>query len=141
MAIEATERKSIAAGQTLVAKYKGTEYRLAVTALEDGALRYDLADGRTFRSLSAAGSAIMLGVSCNGWRFFSVEGTSPSPTKAATRAVKRSTAAVPEAAGTDAEDAPTPKPRPQCARCGKTFVGATQLAHHEANADRLCAPA
>ncbi len=35
--------------------------------------RYRLADGREFTSPSAAGSAVMGGVSCNGWRFWSVQ--------------------------------------------------------------------
>ena len=39
---------------------------------EEGKVIYRLADGREFKSLSSAGTAIT-GVACNGWRFWSVE--------------------------------------------------------------------
>ncbi|MGD0205280.1 MAG: hypothetical protein ABSB57_02400, partial [Dehalococcoidia bacterium] len=50
---------------------------------EKGGLRYRLEDGREFKSLSSAGSAVMGGVACNGWRFWSVagEGKAPAPQK------------------------------------------------------------
>jgi hypothetical protein len=38
-------------------------------------LRYRLDDGREFTSPSSAGKAAMGGVSCNGWRFWSIAGT------------------------------------------------------------------
>ncbi|HET7738334.1 MAG TPA: hypothetical protein VFK32_07155 [Tepidiformaceae bacterium] len=37
-------------------------------------LRVRLADGTFYSSLSAAGSAVMDGVACNGWRFWSIDG-------------------------------------------------------------------
>jgi hypothetical protein len=50
---------------------------------EGGGLRYRLEDGREFKSPSAAGSAVMGGVACNGWRFWSLagEGKAPAPKK------------------------------------------------------------
>lgn len=137
MAIEATERKAMAAGQTLTAKYKGTQHTAKVVAGEGGKLLYRLSDGREFKSPSSAGSAVMGGVACNGWRFWSLaDGASKPAAKSAKAAAKTSAkrpakqaAAKPETAG-----------RPRCTRCGKTFVSAQQLAHHEANVDRLCTP-
>ncbi len=139
MAIDGGLRNKLAAGTRLAARYKGEDYVAEVVTNGDGKTRYRLADGREFKSPSAAASAVMGGQAANGWRFWSLEGTATAtPTKAATRAVKPDTAPTSEAAGTDAQDAATPKARPQCPRCGKSFVGAKQLAHHEANADRLC---
>ena len=50
-----------------------------MVAGDDGKLRFRLADGREFGSPSAAGSAVMGGISCNGWRFWSLAGERPTP--------------------------------------------------------------
>ena len=71
MAIAAALRKRLKEGTVLVGRHKGAEYR-AVVVLADGKPRYRLADGREFASPSAAGSAVMDGIACNGWRFWSV---------------------------------------------------------------------
>lgn len=69
------EDRNLQPGTRLVARYRGETYTAEVVQTEDG-LRYRLADdGREFRSPSAAGSAVMGGQACNGWRFWSVEGT------------------------------------------------------------------
>ncbi len=124
MAIDGGQRDKLGVGTRLVARYKGVEHVAEVVTDEAGKTRYRLADGRTFKSPSAAGSAVMGGVACNGWRFWSLRGEATEPpTKAATRAAQ------------------PPKARAQCTRCGKSFVAEKQLAHHEANAERLCKPA
>ena len=133
MAIDGGLRKKLVAGSKLVGKYRGTAHTAEVIAGEDGKPGFRLADGRVFKSPSAAASAVMGGISANGWRWWSVEGAEPVQ-RAATPATAPTTPA-----GTPQE--PGAKPRPQCPRCGKSFVGASQLAHHEANADRLCNPA
>src|SRR3546814_4511280 len=80
MTIDATQRKTMAAGMVLVATYKKEEHRAEVVAGEDEKLRYRLADGTAYRSPSAAGSAVMGGVACHGWRFWRVAGAAtPSP--------------------------------------------------------------
>jgi hypothetical protein len=66
------EKRDLPVGTRLVARYKKQEYRATVVEGEDGGLRYRLEDGREFRSLSSAGSAVMGGIACNGWRFWSV---------------------------------------------------------------------
>ena len=60
---------------------------------EDGALRFRLEDGREFTSLSSAGKAVMGGVSCNGWRFWSIAGDRKPTAKKNPSARKRRAAA------------------------------------------------
>ena len=67
----ATENRNLAVGARLVARYKGETYTAEVVN-SDGGGRYRLADGREFKSPSAAGSAVMGGMACNGWRFWSL---------------------------------------------------------------------
>jgi hypothetical protein len=68
------ENRNLAVGTKLVARYKKQEHTATVVEAEGGGLRYRLEDGREFKSPSAAGSAVMGGVACNGWRFWSVAG-------------------------------------------------------------------
>jgi hypothetical protein len=49
---------------------------------------FTLEDGKKFKSPSAAGSAVMGGTACNGWRFWTVEGEEP-PAKEAKPAKKK----------------------------------------------------
>ena len=77
MPIDGGLRDKLATGTEFVAKYKGTEHRCEVVTGEDGKRRFRLADGREFKSPSSAGSAVMGGTACNGWRFWSVAGASP----------------------------------------------------------------
>jgi hypothetical protein len=66
------ENRDLEVGTRLVGRYGKQEHFAEVVAAEDGSVRYRLSDGREFKSLSAAGSAVMGGKSCNGWRFWSV---------------------------------------------------------------------
>jgi len=68
------ENRELAAGTRLVARYKKADRTCEVVETADG-LRYRLDDGTEHRSPSSAGKAAMDGVACNGWRFWSVEGT------------------------------------------------------------------
>src|SRR5688572_958891 len=66
----------------LVASYRKETHTAEVIDGEDGKLRFRLADGREFTSPSAAGSAGMGGIACNGWRFWSLgtdEAEEPKP--------------------------------------------------------------
>ena len=78
------ENRELAVGTRLVARYKKQDY-FAEVVLAEGAeegrpiagrtvLRFRLEDGREFQSPSAAGSAVMGGQACNGWRFWSPAG-------------------------------------------------------------------
>lgn len=83
MPIEGGLRGNLAAGTVLVARYKGKEHTAEVATGEDGKVGYRLADGRQFKSPSAAASAVMGGQAANGWRFWSLHADAPSaPTKA-----------------------------------------------------------
>lgn len=127
MPIDGGLRDKLATGTVLVAKYKGTEHRCEVVTGEDGKRRFRLEDGREFRSPSSAGSAVMDGVACNGWRFWSLaDGATKTPSKPAKATKMEAESARPE--------------RPRCETCGKHFMSAKQLEHHAANAERLCRP-
>ena len=68
----AIENRELEAGTKLIAKYKKEDYRAEVVAGEEGKVKYKLADGREFKSPSAAGTAIT-SKACNGWAFWSIE--------------------------------------------------------------------
>jgi len=72
MPIDGGLRGTLAPGTRLTPKYKGTEYGATVVEAEGRNARYRLDDGQEFGSLSAAGAALMGGITCNGWRFWSV---------------------------------------------------------------------
>jgi hypothetical protein len=83
------EDRNLKPGTVLVARHRKKDYRAEVRAGEDGKVAYRLRDGREFTSPSAAGSAVMGGTACNGWRFWSVEGSEPTKaTKTPTTAKK-----------------------------------------------------
>jgi hypothetical protein len=93
--------RNLTPGTTLWARYRGTVHTAEVVEdplLPPGqtAIRYRLADGRAFKSPSAAGTAIT-GKACNGWAFWSVGEPTAKPAKAE-RATgsKRSVNAVPK---------------------------------------------
>ena len=77
MPIDGGMRDKLEPGTVLVAKYKGAKHRAEVVTGEDGKTLYRLEDGREFKSPSSAGSAVMGGVACNGWRFWSLEADTP----------------------------------------------------------------
>ncbi len=74
--------RNLAAGAKLVARYKGKEYPAEVVETEEG-VRYRLEDGRELKSPSSAGSAVMDGKACNGWRFWSLAGSEEAKPKKA----------------------------------------------------------
>ena len=77
--------QTLAPGTELVGRYKRTQF--TATVREDGIYvepapltPATAADPHgPFKSLSAAGKAVMGGISCNGWRFWSLAGTLPEP--------------------------------------------------------------
>jgi len=74
------EDRNLKPGTKLFASYKGQVYSCTVMEGDDkGGQRFMLEDNRLFKSPSAAGSAIMGGNACNGWRFWSLEGQEPKP--------------------------------------------------------------
>ena len=81
------EDRNLAVGTKLVARYKGQEYTAEVVKTEEG-VRYRLEDGREFKSPSSAGSAVMGGSACNGWRFWSLAGSEEAKPKTSKKAAK-----------------------------------------------------
>jgi hypothetical protein len=88
--------RKLKVGTKLVAKYKGTIYHMEVIETKDG-IRYRLSEApfSEFKSPSAAGSEVMGGNACNGWRFWSLAGSEeaePKPKKIAKpKAAKKTT--------------------------------------------------
>jgi len=72
------ENRNLKPGAHLVGRYHKQTYSCEVVEGEGGKLRYRLADGREFKSPSAAGMAIT-GHACDGWVFWSVETAIASP--------------------------------------------------------------
>jgi hypothetical protein len=77
--------RELAVGTKLQATYKKTVYTCEVVGLLEGNTtpqgnRYRLEDGREFKSLSSAGKAVMNGMACNGWRFWSRAGEAVTET-------------------------------------------------------------
>ena len=117
----ALENRNLEAGTRLVAKYKGQNHSAEVVQTEDG-LRYRLEDGREFKSPSAAGSAVMAGTACNGWRFWSLEGQEPAPKepkepKAKAKSKFRTIKKMPNQKGLEEGQV-----RYWCSACQKSFV-------------------
>ena len=81
------ENRDLKAGTKLLARYKGKEHTAEVVKTEGG-IRYKLADGREFKSPSSAGSAVMGGSACNGWRFWSLAGSEEAKPKTSKKAAK-----------------------------------------------------
>jgi hypothetical protein len=70
----AIENRDLTAGTKLVARYRGQEHSVLVVGDQETGLGFELDNGRIYKSLSSAGKAVMNGVSCNGWRFWSRAG-------------------------------------------------------------------
>jgi hypothetical protein len=73
------ENRNLEPGTVLTARYKKQDRTCEVVQTDDG-LRYRLDDGTEHKSPSSAGKAAMGGVACNGWRFWSLQGTEPART-------------------------------------------------------------
>jgi hypothetical protein len=122
------ENREMAAGAVLVARYKKQDRTCEVVETAEG-LRYRLDDGSEHKSPSSAGKAAMGGVACNGWRFWSVQGTEKpvrEPKAKADKPVKEPAAKKPAKKGKSAK-----KPKAQraatngasygCGVCPETF--------------------
>ncbi len=84
------ENRNLKPGTVLIKRYKRRDYRCEVVKGEGGKLAFRVGR-KEYPSPSAAGSAVMGGVACNGWTWWTVEGaeklkTSKKP-NAATNAI------------------------------------------------------
>src|SRR5436190_17580670 len=73
----AIEDRDLKVGTVLVGRYKKQDRTCEVVETPDG-VRFRLDDGTEHKSPSSAGKAAMNGVACNGWRFWSMQGSEPS---------------------------------------------------------------
>ena len=126
----AIQDRNLSIGTKLTATYKKTTYTAEVVESPEG-LRYRLADGRAFKSPSAAGAAIMgEGRTCNGWAFWSLASDTPSdetddsaaPTaEKPKRGRKTATADEPSTPPSD-EQSESLTGGVQCEECGEVFA-------------------
>ena len=127
------ENRNLEPGTVLVARYKKQDRACEVVQTDEG-LRYRLDDGTEHKSPSSAGKAAMGGVACNGWRFWSLQGTEPArkpkaekPAKAQPK--KAPAKAAPKGKGKKAKSAKKPKAARMaakgdsygCGACGESF--------------------
>jgi hypothetical protein len=108
------EDRNLKPGTVLKATYRKKEYRCDVAKGEGDKLVYRVS-GKEYTSPSAAGSAVMGGVACNGWRFWTVEGTEKPKRERMTR---------PE--GLAVEHAPKAKSAPKAKAATKPAKPATK---------------
>ena len=101
------EDRNLKPGTHLVARYHKQSYSCLVVEGEGGKLRYRLADGREFKSPSAAGMAIT-GHACDGWVFWSVETAPAAPALQPTESFPVETQPTTEAAETTPGDGGQP---------------------------------
>jgi hypothetical protein len=108
------ENRNLEPGTRLAAKHKGTTYGMEVVQTEEG-IRYRLEDGREFTSPSAAGSAVMNGTACNGWRFWSLAEQVTEETKTPKKRPKV------KGNGSDSQET---------VACGETFPSSAEATEH-----------
>ena len=120
------EDRSLKPGTILVARYKKQDHRCTVVEGEDGKLIYRVHGGKDHTSPSSAGSAVMGGVACNGWRFWSVEGAEEPKADAKTKGNGKGKA--------KAKPKNEPKPKAEkpikCGDCSQVFPSSREAADH-----------
>ena len=120
--------RNLKPGTQLVARYHKQSYTCDVVEKE-GKLSYRLADGREFKSPSAAGMAIT-GHACDGWVFWSVQKEEDNAPEINVEVVKETTPPAPEPVVTKANIFRTPNQRgvPEgqirwyCHECKQSFL-------------------
>jgi hypothetical protein len=140
------EDRNLKPGTVLVARYKKAQHRCEVVAGEDGKVLYRIKGGKEYGSPSAAGSAVMGGTACNGWRFWTPEGQEPARKAASAPKSAKKAAAKPKAArkakaakakkgrkvaGGSNGEPPVPVEKPiSCGDCGREFPNSREAADH-----------
>ncbi|MDZ4278007.1 MAG: hypothetical protein U1B78_02590 [Dehalococcoidia bacterium] len=146
------DNRNLKPGTVLVARYKKADHRCEVVASEEGKVLYRLKDGREFTSPSAAGSAVMGGVACNGWRFWTVAGQGParkaattprtarkaapkgrgaSKAKVSKKGARKPKATKKAKAGNPSKNGAEPAAKPiACGDCGQEFPDTRAAAEH-----------
>jgi hypothetical protein len=108
------EDRNLKPGTVLVARYKKRDHRCEVVKGAEGKVAFRV-NGKEYGSPSAAGSAVMGGTACNGWRFWTPEGAAKAAHKPTTRpTAAKKAAAKPKAKGkpkTKAKGAAKAKPK------------------------------
>ena len=131
------EDRNLEPGTRLVAHYKKEDRTCEVVQTDEG-LRYRLDDGTMHKSPSSAGKAV-IGHACNGWVFWSVEGTekpkADKPTKNIAEKKPPKTKGAPKEGGAKkkgkaAHTASKDDASYGCGACGETFPTMTAATEH-----------
>jgi hypothetical protein len=135
------EDRNLKPGTVLIARYHKKDHRCEVVKGEDGRVAFRVS-GKEYGSPSAAGSAVMGGVSCNGWRWWTIEGAeTKKPAKSAKstkKLAKSKAAAKPEgkakkartvAGGANGDEPPVEKPV-NCGEGGQEFPTSREAGDH-----------
>ena len=125
----ALKDRKLEVGTKLVARYKREEHQAEVVAGEGDRTLIRLADGREFTSVSAAGSAVMGGVVCNGWRFWSLEAELPTAAEKPKAGRKGGSKGKPKRAAKP-KASENGKGPVACGECGKEFETSREAADH-----------
>jgi hypothetical protein len=142
------EDRNLKPGTVLVARYKKQDHRCEVVKAKDGKVVYRV-KGKEYGSPSAAGSAVMDGTACNGWRFWSLDGDLPARKAATTpKAAKKASAKAKPVSKPKAKAKAAPKPAKRakqpkaekngalpakpiaCGHCGQEFPDRQAAAEH-----------
>ena len=147
------EDRNLKPGTVLVARYKKRDHRCDVVKGVEGKVAFRV-NGKEYGSPSAAGSAVMGGTACNGWRFWTPEGAAKATKKAATRATAAKKPAAKAKGASKAKSAskakrgakpkksrkvaggangaqPAPEAKPiNCGACGQEFPTSREAADH-----------
>ena len=137
------EDRNLKPGTVLVARYKKAQHRCEVVAGEDGKVVFRIKGGKEYGSPSAAGSAVMGGTACNGWRFWSLEGQELTAKPARTPKAGKKAGAKAKAAPKPKRAAKARKPsnngaapaaKIACGQCRETFATTDEASQHLAEA-------
>ncbi len=133
------EDRNLKPGTVLIARYHKKDHRCEVVKGAEGKVAFRV-NGKEYGSPSAAGSAVMGGTACNGWRWWSIEGAeTKKPAKSAKKATpKTKAAAKPKgkkarkvAGGSNGAEPETPAEKPvTCGDCGREFPSSREAADH-----------
>jgi hypothetical protein len=134
----ALENRTLPVETRLVARYKGYSYHCVVTSRGDDKVSFTLdcpdhpdLHGKEFKSPSSAGSAVMGGTACNGWRFWSLAGAEGETTAGAPKPKKKG----------KAKTTGEPEEAIGCGECAETFATPAEASEHFATAHPAADPA
>lgn len=127
------ENRKLKAGTMLVAHYKGKDHKCEVISTPDGTRYRLIGSNKQYKSPSAAGTAVMGGIACNGWRFWSTaadakaaktaaaDAAASKPAKSDRKSRQKKNGTGPTGPGNGADFQRLPDGRVWCQSCAGAF--------------------